>query len=139
MVTKVIGVKSETLKQLDELASQHNLKNREIIEKAVEDYWTKLCVEKSLLTFEPAEDLWVKPQSQYKKFLLTATREKGPYKVSGTYKSWLGLSEGVYKLEDSNLTVPSYWFKTQSINVVKILHVGLTLVQSGALVYLLLL
>lgn len=138
MVCKVIKVNTETLTKLEELASKHSLENKEIIEKAVHDYWQKLCVEKSLVTFETIDNLQVVPKKEYRKIVKNIIGAEGPYQVEGLYKSWLGISEGMYKLSSTSL--PACWFEPKKSGLNKMATVAFicaSVIQSGVLLFLL--
>lgn len=103
---------SKSLDQVDELL-KIDPKNQEIVKQAIVDAIDNLHSkitkgEVSLLLTDDAE-FEICPKSEFKQFMFDITGQKGPYKVTKTYKSWVGISDGVYEIENCDKYIPVSW------------------------------
>jgi len=147
MAFKSIKVDIETLEKLNEIVSvnaQSHDSIKNAISNAIDNLWIKTCKNDTLLLIDE-EEFAVKPKSDQSQYLKDITGVKGPYMVVKTFKSWVGLSDGVYKLKDCDVFVPVAWFdkiensKEKSTNRLLIsIFALMSLCQSGALLLLLL-
>jgi hypothetical protein len=82
------------------------------------------------------------PKSEYYETVKNLTGHEGPYTAVKTYKSWIGLSEGIYQLKNSNVFAPVSWFDPiKQSNLQKLLTIGLiilSIIQSLILLVVLL-
>lgn len=103
---------SKSLDQVDELL-KIDPKNQEIVKQAIVDAIDNLHSkitkgEVSLLLTDDTE-FEIRPKSEFKQFMFDITGQKGPYKVTKTYKSWVGISDGVYEIENCAKYIPVSW------------------------------
>jgi hypothetical protein len=150
MLLKPVRVKTETLEQLNELLDikgqdQSKIKDEisEKISESIYKIWLKFCRSDTAFIYIDDTPLEVEPKKERKEFLKELTGHFGPYKVTKTCKSWVGISEGIYKLDDTDMLVPITWFtetkteKNTTNFVLIVLLVILSLLQSGFLLFLL--
>lgn len=121
MLVNTVKIKTdtETLLQIKELVEFSNNASEEInqaIIEAIEKLHKKTFNDQPTLILVDSKQFDIKPKKEYKKFLLDLTGVKGPYKVTKTYKSWVGLSEGVYEIEGCDKLIPVSWCNTKSSN-----------------------
>jgi hypothetical protein len=136
---------AKTLSQVDEIL-EIDPTNQEAIKQAIEDAINKLhskIVNGDVhLLLTDATEFNIAPKSEFKQFMYDVTGEKGPYKVVKTYKSWVGISDGVYEIENCPKYIPVSWCKKtpEKRDHLKVLSVFLAIcsvIQSAALLLLL--
>ena len=103
----------------------------------------KIVKETTFLVVDDTDlDVEIKPEHQ--EFLESLVGHKGPYHATKKYKSWMvGLSEGLYRIEGTDKLIPVSWcsekkLETSSVSWATLVLLLTTLVQSGALLLLLL-
>lgn len=103
---------SKTLDQVDELL-KIDPENQEVVKQAIvaaiDKLHSKIVDGEVNLVLTDSEEFDVIPKSEFKQFMFDVTGEKGPYKVVKTYKSWIGISEGVYEIENCSKFIPVSW------------------------------
>lgn len=138
-----VFISDKTFSKINDLAKTKNWSAESSIETAIHNLWDIHCLDQTDLVVVDTAAFKVKPKHHYKAYLQELTGKKGPYSVEKTYQSWTGNSKGVYKIQNCNVLVPCSWFVES--NLEKTLATGLiisaltTLIQSGALIYILLL
>jgi hypothetical protein len=137
---------TKTLVQIEEILAadpQGQDSIQEAIIDAISKLHTKTLQGEALLLLVDETHFDVSLKKEHRQFMRDLTGRKGPYKVTKTYKSWVGLSEGVYTIEDCDKLIPVSWCKKKaSISKLTALSIFLAIssvVQSGALIALLLL
>lgn len=145
MSCAIFKVNTDTLDRLVEIGGVKGIPIREVVENAIESYWIKACVDEVKLVLVDEDSFTVKVKPEHVEYVKEITGNKR-HKVEKTYKSMLGLSEGVYKLEGCDTYLPVSWFNKQEVLDLKknvtllfVISWAITVVQSGALFYLLLL
>lgn len=113
MALKELRVDSLTLSQIADVVErdpqgQNNLKR--VIIESVDKLWRETCEPKTTLVLIDETNLEVLAKPAYQETLKKLTGVDGPYKVTKTCKSWVGLSDGVYQLVDCPILTPVSWF-----------------------------
>jgi hypothetical protein len=143
--TVKLKTETETLSQIKEIVSA-DPKGQDLVKAAIVDaiatlYTKTMREEPSLLLVEEAA-FAISPKQEYKKFMRSLTGKRGPYTVTKQYKSWVGLSEGVYAIEGCDKLVPVSWCKKKTeiskLTILSVLLAISSLAQSGLLLVLLL-
>jgi hypothetical protein len=113
MVLQSITIKvTETLNKVDEIL-KIDPESQEIVKQAIVEAIDKLHSKMIngdvhlLLTDDSEFD--ITPKNEFKQFMYDVTGKKGPYQVIKTYKSWVGISDGVYEIEDCDKYIPVSW------------------------------
>jgi len=142
---EIFKVPTETLEQIKELGEAKNLPTRDIIKEAV-DLLHKKSLPKHTFIISDSNQFLVKAKSEFEKEIKTLLGKEGPYQVVMTCKSELGYSDGLYKLEETDILLPSSKFvtvekyKEDRFKLVIALIFAITwimsLVQSGLLLYI---
>lgn len=138
-----VFISDKTFSKINDLAKTKNWSAESSIEAAIHNLWNIHCLDQTDLVVVDTATFKVKPKQQYKDYLRKLTGTKSPYSVEKTYQSWTGNSKGIYKIQNCSVLVPCSWFVES--NLEKTLATGLiisaftTLIQSGALIYILLL
>ena len=146
--THKIKVTTETLDQIEQILTkdpQGAKSVKDAINAAVNKVWLNTCGggEATLLLTQD-ENFEVIAKEEFSDHVSKILGE-GPYKVIQTCKSWVGLSDGLYRLEAGD-TLPASWFertapkvKAESrITAAALLLTVLSILQSVAIVLLLL-
>jgi hypothetical protein len=149
MALKPIKVNEETLKQLTELMElpdqdqcQDQIKDEisENISTSIYKVWLKHCKKDTAFIYIDDSSFKISPKEEHQQFLHKLTGNKGPYTVVKTFRSWVGLSDGVYKLENCDKFVPIAWFEQEAPpskkqnNLLIVMLVILSILQSLAMV-----
>ena len=113
MALKELRVDALTLSQISDVVEkdpqgQDNLKR--VIIESVDKLWRETCEPKTTLVLIDETNLEVLAKPAYQETLKKLTGTDGPYKVTKTCKSWVGLSDGVYQLVDCPILTPVSWF-----------------------------
>ena len=143
--THKIRVTTETLDQIEQILAKDPEGAevvRDAINAAVNKIWLNTCSggEATLLLTQD-ENFEVAAKEEFVQ-QVTAALGKGPYRVTQSYKSFVGLSDGLYRLEDGQ-TLPASWFDKitkpeKAISATALLLTILSIIQSAAIVMLLL-
>lgn len=118
MASHVLKVDNATVTQINEiLAKNPELKDKlaSSVAEAVQKLWSKTCEEKACLILEEDCSLSVRPKKEYAQYLRDVTGQAGPYVAIKKCKSWVGLSEGVYRIENCDLLIPISCFEKAEI------------------------
>jgi hypothetical protein len=135
----------KTLSQVDEILeidpANHEVV-KEAIEAAINKLHSKIVNGDVHLLLTDTTEFKVALKSEFKQFMCDVTGEKGPYKVVKTYKSWVGISDGVYEIENCPKYIPVSWCEkaTEKRDHIKVLSIFLaicSIIQSAALLLLL--
>jgi len=144
MSCAIFKVNTETLNRLVEVSDVKGIPIRTVIEDAVERYWIKTCADDVKLVLIDDDSFTVSAKPEHIGYVKELTGQGKSLKVEKTYKSMLGLSDGVYKLEGCDTYLPVSWFDKKEVKDLKrsftllfVISWALTLAQSGALFYLL--
>ena len=137
---------AKTLRQVEEILEANPDAQEEIkqtIETAIEKLHSKTINGEVTLVLTDEASFKIKPKKEYKDYLHTLTGSPGPYKVIKTYKSMIGLSDGVYELENCDQFIPVSWCKEKKCTAgdnLKFLSIVLavcSVAQSAALLLIL--
>lgn len=143
MALKEIKVESKTLNQISEIVN-HDPQGHQLIKKtiidSIEKLWINVCNSQSSLVLIDEIFYEINPKPKYQNTIKEITGFDGPYIATKICKSHIGLSEGVYQLNDSTI-IPVSWFKpkksTSKFNLLlMILCIVLNIIQSILLVLL---
>jgi len=147
MSLKEIKVRTKTLEQIAEIVDK-NPEGRELVQKglveAIDKLWRTVCQPQVKLLLTDSIETNVVAKPEFQEIVETITGTKGPYLAIKSCKSWIGLSEGVYQIQDCESFLPIAWFtpaKT-SYSLQKILIAALVFIsclQSLILVFLIIL
>jgi len=144
MALRSITVKvTKTLTQVDEILEM-DPEGQETVKQAIIDAIDKLHSkiingDTNLLLTDNTE-FTIRPKKEFKQFMYDVTGEKGPYKVLKTYKSWVGMSDGVYEVENCPKYIPVSWCDKASksnLNAFSALLAFCSILQSVILILLL--
>lgn len=108
-----IKVNPNTMKQISEILDE-NPEGQKLIKEAlvgaIEKLWGSICQPKTTLLFVETNEFNIKPKPEYCDLVKSMTGSDGPYTAIKTCKSWVGLSDGVYQIKDTNSLIPVSWF-----------------------------
>ena len=113
MALKVVKVSTKALHQICDITAASPESHQEIdnaINLAINDLWLKVCGGDVKLLLTDDEEFLVSPKSEYSQDAQNKLGKRGPYTVVQTCKSWVGISEGIYKIKDCDCFVPVAWF-----------------------------
>jgi len=146
MSCAIFKVNTDTLDRLVEIGAVKGIPIRTVVENAIESYWIKTCADEVKLVLVDEDTFTVKVKPEHIEYVKELTGKARSHKVEKTYKSIFGLSDGVYKIEDCDTYLPVSWFNKRevldlkrSVTLLFVISWAITMVQSGALFYLLLL
>jgi len=138
---KLVSVKA--VKQIEEIMQTNpdgyeDIKNA--ILKAIDKLHNKVHFDTHLLITEEAA-FQITPKKEFKQYMLDITGEKGPYNVVKTYKSWVGISDGLYEVENCGKLIPASWCrdrkqKSDTLKLLSILLAISSVIQSALLLFL---
>lgn len=115
MSCAIFKVNTKTLHRLVEVSGLKSVPIRTVVEDAVERYWIKACADEVKLVLTDEDTFVVSVKPEHVEYVKELTGQTKSHKVEKTYKSMLGLSEGVYKLEDCDTYLPVSWFDRQEV------------------------
>jgi len=150
MALKAVKISSEALKQLEQLTSLDEETTKkditEAINKAISNLYQKRFNEEVKLILTDNTEFQVKTKPEFTEEANKLLNHKGPYTVVKTCKSWVGISDGLYRLKEVDYLVPAAWFETTTPRNAKCPNRTLTailalssILQSGAILALFLL
>lgn len=147
MASKAVKISTEALNQIQEItdvSAEAKTQISEAINAAINELWIKVCKGEVNLLLTDENEFQVKPLPNYQEDAYSKLGCRGPYTVSQTCKSWVGLSDGLYKLKGHECFVPVCWFekvepKKAPSSTLTILLAIASLLQSGAIFAFLLL
>jgi len=135
---------TKTLSQVDEIL-ERDPDGQEAVKQAIidaiEKLHSKIINGDAHLLLTDTTEFTIRPKKEFKQFMYDVTGEKGPYKVLKTYKSWVGMSDGVYEVENCAKFIPVSWCEKTSKSNLKTLSIFLAIcsvLQSIALILLIL-
>jgi hypothetical protein len=141
-----LKVTTKALQQVEEiLETSPNAKEtlETTIIEAIDRLYNRTISQTPQLLLVDDEKFTVAPKAEHKAFMADITGKKGPYQVVKTYKSWVGMSDGVYQIEDCDKFVPVSWFEKQAarnnrLQVLSVLLAISSILQTGLLFLLIL-
>ena len=107
-----IKVDTDTMNKINALIKEKNISPDRIsdtIGSAINKLWEMVYTKQTMLRVEKV-DISVTPKSSYKKEVSLILGKKKTYTAIKIYKSWLGISDGLYKFKGSDNLFPSSWF-----------------------------
>lgn len=113
MGLKALKISTKTLNQLSDIIAttpegRHDIKGA--IGVAINDLWIKTYHGEVTLLLTDNEEFEVCPKPEFSQDVQNKLGKKGSYTVIQTCKSWVGISEGIYKIKDCDYFVPVAWF-----------------------------
>jgi len=143
MALKAVKVSTKSLNQIHDITTASSDARQEIsdaVNQAINDLWIKVCKGEVNLLLTDDEEFLVQPKPEFSQDARNKLGGTGPYTVIQTCKSWVGISEGIYRIKDCDCFVPVTWFskvepkETKSAsNLITIMLAISSLVQSGAI------
>ena len=113
-------VNTDTIKKINCLINEKNI-SQEIItdtlDSAINKLWETAYTNQSMLRVEKV-DIEVTPKKDHKKEITAILGKEKTYSAIKIYKSWLGISDGLYQFKGSSNLFPVSWFliKTKKNN-----------------------
>lgn len=111
MALKEIRVDTKTINQITDII-ERDPQGHELIQEELKDtinkLWSNICSPKTALILTDETIVEISPKPEYQQMIKQLTGNDGPYTANKTYKSWVGLSEGIYSVE--NVLIPASWF-----------------------------
>ena len=108
-----LKVTTKALQQIEEIL-EIDPNGREVLQTSIVEIinklHTKATIGEAQLLLVDSKEFTVAPKDEFKASMSSITGRKGPYKVTKTYKSWVGISDGIYEIEDCGRFVPVFWF-----------------------------
>ena len=146
MALKAVKVSTKALDQIYDITAatpESQQKITDAINTAIDDLWIKVCKGEVNLLLTDNDEFLVRPKPEFSRDAQNKLGKKGPYTVIQTCKSWVGISDGIYKIKDCDCFVPVTWFsriepvepkETKSTNNLFTIILAITsLLQSGAI------
>lgn len=134
---------TQTLNQVDEILKidpEGSETVKQAIVDAIDKLHSKIVNRDTSLLLTDTTEFTIQPKKEFRQFMYDVIGEKGPYKVIKTYKSWIGISDGVYEVENCDKYIPVSWCnKASKINLesLSVFLAVCSILQSIALVLLL--
>jgi len=149
MALKAVKISTKALGQLNDITAATPEARQKIgaaLNGAINDLWIKVCKGEVTLLLSDDEEFLVSPKSEFSQDAKNKLGCSGPYTVVQTCKSWVGVSEGIYKIKDCDGFVPVAWFskvepkkEQKTNNLLTVVLAVASLIQSGAIFALFLL
>ena len=111
-------VNPDTIKKINCLIDEKKVSQDTItdsIDAAISKLWEMAYTEQSMLHVEDV-DIEVTPKKEHKKEVASILGKKKSYSAVKIYKSWLGISDGLYQFKYSTNLFPASWFLVKTKN-----------------------
>jgi len=109
-------VDTDTIKKINCLINDKNISHdtiKDTIGAAINKLWETAYTEQSMLNVEKVS-IEVAPKKEHKKEITTILGKKKTYSAIKIYKSWVGISDGLYQFKGSTSLFPTSWFLTET-------------------------
>ena len=109
-------VDTDTIKKINCLINDKDVSQdtiKDTIGAAINKLWETAYAKQSMLDVEKVS-IEVTPKSEHKKEIAAILGKKKTYSAIKIYKSWLGISDGLYQFKGSPNLFPISWFLTET-------------------------